>query len=132
MDSIHIGAILIATVINIIIGSIWYSKSVFGNLWMKYLGMTEQSIKLAKSQTMTQSFLIEIIANLLTAYAFNVILTVTESGVFFIAFVVWLGFCLPIFASNVAWENRSPVVSLINAGYRLALLLSMAVVFLTV
>jgi hypothetical protein len=38
-------AILVSAVVMMIIGMIWYNPKVFGNAWMKEIGMTEESAK---------------------------------------------------------------------------------------
>lgn len=37
--------ILIATIANYFLGAIWYSKALFGNLWISLLGKTEAQMK---------------------------------------------------------------------------------------
>lgn len=38
-------AILVAALLPLVIGSVWYNPKVLGNAWMKEAGMTEDSIK---------------------------------------------------------------------------------------
>lgn len=40
-------AILVATIVTLPIGFIWYHKSVFGTVWMRESGVTEESARKA-------------------------------------------------------------------------------------
>lgn len=46
-------AILVAAVVNMVVGMIWYNPKLFGNAWMQEIGMTEES---AKSGNMLKIF----------------------------------------------------------------------------
>lgn len=55
MDLSHVNylAVLVAAIVSFGIGSLWYSPVLFGNVWMKLIGKTEEQIK---NQNMSKIF----------------------------------------------------------------------------
>ena len=47
MEIINIKAILVAAIVNFVVGFLWYNPKTFGNPWMKEAGLTEESLKSA-------------------------------------------------------------------------------------
>lgn len=45
MEMFNVKALLLAAVANMVIGSIWYNPKVFGTMWMKEIGKTEEDLK---------------------------------------------------------------------------------------
>lgn len=45
MEFINFYAIVVAAIVPLFIGAIWYNPKLFGNLWMKASGMTEEKMK---------------------------------------------------------------------------------------
>lgn len=45
MENVNILSMVISTLVPMIMGVIWYSKPLFGNAWMKAIGMTEEQQK---------------------------------------------------------------------------------------
>lgn len=58
-------AVLVAAVVPMIIGFIWYNPKVFGNAWMHAAGVTEEKIK---SANMAVIFLVSFLLSFLLAF----------------------------------------------------------------
>jgi len=58
-------AILVATLVTLPVGFIWYNKHVFGTVWMKETGVTEES---AKNANMLKIFGLTILFSFLMAF----------------------------------------------------------------
>ena len=127
-------AILVAVVVNFILGFIWYTP-LFGKIWGKEMGY-DPNMKPDKSVMMKgMSFMI--IGNLLFAWvlAHNIaawlfVPGIKEMGPFSnsltSAIFTWLGFYLPGQLGATVWEKHSWKLFGINTGYNLVSLLVVA------
>lgn len=138
-------AILAATLVSLVVGFVWYNPKVFGTIWMKETGMTEEKAQqgnMAKifGLTIVYSFLISFMLsgmvihqigalgmiggeaeNALPSYA----AFMTDYGNAFRSFqhgalhgfMVGILFVLPITAINGLFEHKSWKFILVTAGY---------------
>jgi len=131
---VNVLAILVAVVVNFILGFIWYTP-LFGKIWGKEMGY-DPNMKPDKSVMMKgMSFMI--IGNLLFAWvlAHNIaawlfVPGIKEMGPFSnsltSAIFTWLGFYFPGQLGATVWEKHSWKLFGINTGYSLASLLVVA------
>jgi Protein of unknown function (DUF1761) len=63
-------AMLVAALVPLALGFVWYHKSVFGNVWMSTSGVTDDMIK---TSNMPMIFGVSFLMSLILAYAMNVI-----------------------------------------------------------
>jgi len=127
MDSVNLNwlAILVAGVINMVIGAIWYSPMVFGKTWMKEMGMKEGDAMGGKS--MVQSYLITFIGALLMGYALAMAVawqggSMSSDGMM-VAFWLWLGFAIVIPLNDVIFGKKTWNFWMLNGAYYLVVLL---------
>lgn len=109
--------VLIATVLNMLLGMAWYSKKMFGTAWMQMSGITEEHMKncdmkkafsLGILATFTMSYMINVVINLMGASSVSEVLTA--------AGLVWIATVVPGELHGMAWENRPFKLMLINAS----------------
>ncbi len=124
--------IVVATIIGMILGALWYSPLLFGKQWMESLGKTPETLGSA-----TGPMIGSIIASLMTAIGISIIysFSLIEVGSLSqgIVFGLTLG-VLIIFPAMLSdnlfcgWGNR---LLIIQSGYRAlsVLLMSIALVF---
>ncbi len=121
MDSAQLDliAILIAGVVNFLIGIAWYSPWLFGPAWKKLAGFDGSHPYKRRKLAPLWAFGL----SLLTAYIlgfFIVFLGVTTvSDGMFVGFLAWLGFISTTLLSAVIWSHKSFKFFLIDGGYRL-------------
>jgi hypothetical protein len=124
--------ILLAAIATMILGSIWYSPLLFGERWMKLMGITKESLAKEKQKEIQAFYAINFIADIVSAFILSrliVFLAMPALGyALLLAFLVWLGFAVPILLGSVLWEGKPLTLFYINAGYRLASFLLMALV----
>lgn len=143
----NIWAVVVATFVTLIIGFIWYSPKVFGTIWMKESGMTEEKAKQSNmlkvfGLTIVYSFMMAFMMTALTIHQMGAlgmiggpdfIATAKPSFTAFMAdygtefrtykhgalhgFMSGLFLALPITAVNGLFEQKSWKYMLINAGY---------------
>ncbi|SEK31970.1 Protein of unknown function [Colwellia chukchiensis] len=127
---LNILAIIVATVIGMVLGALWYSPVLFGNAWLTCIGKTPET--LGKS---TVPMIGSVFASLLSAIGvsllfslLNVVDIITAGGIGLI-----LGFLIifPAFLSDslfCGWGNK---LLLIQSGYRIVsvFLMSLAIYY---
>ena len=64
-------AILVAAVAGMIVGALWYSPLLFGNVWMKLMGLGRKQLQAAKKKGMGKSYFLSFVALLVMAYVIS-------------------------------------------------------------
>jgi hypothetical protein len=134
MEKLNIPAILVAVVVNFIIGFIWYTP-LFGKIWGREMGY-DPNVK-ADNKVLIKGMLFMLIGNFLFAWVFahNILAWTFVPGMdqmsktasaLSAAIFTWLGFYVPGHLGATAWENKSWTLTAINAGYNLVSLLAVA------
>jgi hypothetical protein len=122
-------AIVIAAVVAFVFGGIYYH--VLSDAWMKAIGFTKKSMSKRASHT---PLIITIIAELVMAWVLAGLIghlgpghVTVRNGIVSGAFI-WLGFVATTLAVNNAFGMRKPMLSIIDAGHWLGVLLIMGAI----
>ena len=138
-------AVLVSSLVTLLVGFVWYHKNVFGTVWMRESGMTEEKAKqgnMAKifGLTIFYSFMIAFLMPALTVHQMGALGMIggdpalakpsytafmTDYGDAFRTFkhgalhgfFTGLFLALPITAINALFEQKSWRYILINAGF---------------
>ncbi len=129
MFDINFLAVLVAAIVPMAIGSIWYGP-LFGKRWMALMELTEEDIK--ASFNPLKSYGGSFVGAVLTAYVIAFLL----SGIGWegwmrgaeVGAVCWLGFILTYGYQSVAFENKKVPLWVMSAGYNLVVLLCMGAI----
>src|SRR3989344_8326514 len=92
--SINWVAVLVAAVVNMVVGSLWYGP-IFGRAWKHMMGFTDdmmKSMRLSAMQAMVGGFITALIMAYVLAYFVAIYGAVDMQGAFELAFWIWLGF----------------------------------------
>jgi hypothetical protein len=118
MENINLWSILVASVVAFVISSIWYSPILFGKEWMTLTGISDDDVQAAKSKGVMKFYVLQFIFTILNfcvlGFAMSAIGTSTGSDGAFLGLLAWVGFVLPIGASNIMWEKKPFKLVLIN------------------
>ena len=102
-------AVFLCAIAALAIGFAWYSKAMFGKMWMKLMGMDTLSpeAQAAAKKKMGGLIFAQLIMSLVSAYvlAYFMALLPTLSGMH-LAFWVWLGFLMPTAAGAAIWSGK--------------------------
>ncbi len=115
-------AVIVAIVINMGVGALWYSPLLFANPWMAANGFTLERINEAGSAT--RGYVISVIASVVMA--FTIALFAEAAGAdtaiegLLVGVAAGLGFVATSAASNYTFESRPLKLYLINVGYPVA------------
>lgn len=120
VTDLNFWAILVAGVINMAIGASWYSKALFGNKWMNYLGFKEEELNPSP-----WLFLLVFLLGLIIAVLMAMFLKEASGAVEGLVFgaVLSLGFVIPTIVTHYLYEQRKGGFMLIVAGHEFVLFL---------
>jgi hypothetical protein len=138
-------ALLVASISTLMVGFIWYNPKVFGTIWMKESGMTEEKMKGANMAlifglSFFYAFLISFILQMVTIHQFGALGMVggdptiakpsyaafmEDYGNAFRSFkhgalhgfMTGLFLALPVIGTNALYERRSFKYTLITGGF---------------
>ena len=118
-------AVVIAAIAGFLVGWGWYT--VFGKVWMEALGKKQKDCK-----PTPMPFIIAGVSCLLIAWMLAGLMghlsDITVRGGIISALFVWLGFVLTTTGTNQAFHGDKPVVTAIDAGHWLAVLVVMGAI----
>ena len=131
MDIISFLPILAAGITSVVIGAIWYSPFLFGNVWARHAGLTPEMMEKGKRRMPFVAFF-GLLISMLIAYVMQdvgiALNTYDVVGAFVLGLWCWLGFAVPVVLSAVVWEQKSFVYLLITLGYWFVSFVAMALV----
>ncbi len=121
-------ALVVASILPLVTGFIWYNPKVFGTAWMKETGMTEEK---AKSMNPGKTYGLAVVFAFLIAFMIWPMVMMggapdePHGTAQFMTFkhgalhgsMLALFIVLPVFATNALFEMKSAKYVLINVGY---------------
>lgn len=122
--NINYGAVLVAALLNMAVGFLWYSRSVFGDTWMKLTGK-----KMDPADGANMGYALTMIGSLIAAYVLAYFIDYAQADTMMegmvTGFWAWLGFVLPTMGANAIFEGKSYKLIAINVGFPLVSFLLM-------
>lgn len=128
MITVNYYAIIVAALASMIIGMLWYSPGMFGRQWMKLVKITPKKMK---QQANAKSYIIAILAALLTATILSLLAPMfprTPWGGVVLGFIAWAGFVATTSINQVIWEGKPPLLFFINNANQLLSLVIMGII----
>lgn len=124
-------AVVLAMVSSMVVGSVWYARSVFGNTWIKLA-----KIDMKKNTSVAKPIITTMVVSLITAYVLAHVAYLSHMffGNSFLqdslstAFWLWLGFTAARFITHDAFEGRPTKLTLINLGNEFVTIMVMGLV----
>jgi hypothetical protein len=117
--------VVIAAVLNMVVGYFWYSKWLFGPAWAM---LSKRSGK--EMDPSGKALVLGFITSLVIAFFLSLfegyleVTTVTDG--MFVGFLLWFGFVATTQFSSVIWLKKPFSLFLINSGYKLVSFLVMS------
>lgn len=115
-------AVLASAVFNMVLGALWYSPMLFGNLWAKKMGKPIEEMK-GKEKT---GYGVAAVAALVMAYVLAHVVNYAGASTIADGAItgawVWLGFVATIGAVGAAFGGRSIKMFAVDYGYHLIVL----------
>ena len=119
-SELNIWAILVAGVINMVIGAGWYSEALFGKQWMAFLGFKKEDLNPSPGLFVFVFFL-----GLLMAVVMALFLRGASAveGLLYGA-VIGVGFVIPMLVTHALMERRKSGLMLLTSGHVLVTFLA--------
>jgi hypothetical protein len=120
-------AVIIAALVPMVLGALWYSPALFARPWMRAVGRDEDELG-----GLGLGYVVSAIAAVLSSYALARIERWAEvddlwNGAL-VGLLVWLGFVAGLLAVLTYFGGRPRALWLINAGYQLVSLAIMGAI----
>jgi hypothetical protein len=134
MVDVNYLAIILAAISSMVWGSLWYGPF-FGKPWMKLMGINPKKMNVEPSE-MGKLYGIQFLGSLIMAFVLSHALVFAKaylgtsglSAGLQTGFWNWIGFVAPVTLTTVLWEGKSWKLWLINNGYYLVMLSTMAII----
>jgi hypothetical protein len=134
---VHINwlAVVAATVVGMVVASLWYAK-IFLSQWQRLTGVTPEESATARGRNMAQL----LISNFATAVGLAGAISVTAAAIhshsWCVALLVgafaWLTISAPTLVQHNAFELKSAKLTLLNNSYQLVLFLAMSLTIVAI
>jgi len=132
VPEINIWAVLLATVSSMVVGSIWYSRRVFGGYWMRMAGHDEETVR----QNAVAPIVITLLVGLVTAWVLAGAIAITQNfyGGSFLAnalvtaLILWAGFTAARMVTHDVFDRRPAGLTVLNLAHELVTLEVMALI----
>ncbi len=134
--SVNYLAVVVAGIVSMGLGFLWYSPMVLGKAWMKEKGYTQESLKKAQKE-MGSLYAVSFVVSLITAYVLSHVMTMSENFFHYpllstglmSGFWMWLGFMMPVqITATIFSDKKNWKLFGIDTGYQLVSILAMGVV----
>ena len=116
-------AVIVATLVNYILGGLWYSPLLFGNKFLQIMNWSPEKIAEMERQTPVKELSIAFVMSLVLVYILAHLVQYTKAKTAWAgietAFWLWLGFIVTTQLATVIFEQRPLGLYLINIGYQL-------------
>jgi hypothetical protein len=125
-------AVGLATLSSMVVGSIWYARSVFGNKW---IALAKLDTKKMEQGAMTP-IIIAIAASFVTAFVLAHFATLAHASfnnsflqdALTTAFWAWFGFTAARFITHDAFEGRPAALTVMNIAHEFVTFMVMALI----
>lgn len=114
-------AVLVAAIAHFVVGMLWYSPLLFGNVWMKLMNFTKKDMEDGKKMmglSMFGGLVTSVLIAGVMSYFLQMLGTMESiSGAMWFGFMIWLGFNAPVSFGTVLWERKSFKLYLLGTTY---------------
>ncbi len=123
MPSVDINylAVIAAALVNMVIGSVWYSPALFAKQWVKLTGRKMEDMK-GSGSGYTIAAVGALVQSWILAHFLHYAGATTVSKGAMIGFWLWVGFVAVTMGVNTVFAGRRKKLWAIDAGYFLAVL----------
>ena len=121
-------AVGVAAVATIVIGALWYSPLLFGNLWLKANGYTQEQMR-AKAG---RALMVSLVCYVVMAFVLSVLVSYAGASTAvqgaFLGFLVWIGFLATLGMTAQMYSEKPLSIYVMDAGYQLVYAVVMGVI----
>ena len=127
MAQINFLAIIVAAIVQMVLGALWYSPMLFSGKFMGLIGKTNEELK--KEFKPARDYTIAFMSALLMSIGLRQLIDIADAftllGGIQLAFLAWAGLVVTSNLSTVLFEGRKLGLYSISMGYYLVIMLLM-------
>ena len=125
MHHLHINflPVLVATVVRLVLGGVWYAPPLFGKAWSSLTGCTQQEMKARLPKALATDFFAGFVMMLVLAHVVYWAGARYAAEGAFVGFLSWLGFVAAVQLIALVYEKKSFKLFVINSGFLLLTLM---------
>lgn len=116
-------AVLVAGIVPMIVGFLWYSQVLFANQWMKALGKSKEQVQKEAKEKGPWMYIWTFFAALLTVWVLAIVMKTldvkTVSEGLQTGLLVWFGFVMTTQIPEAVFNGTKKDVVMIYVGYQL-------------
>jgi hypothetical protein len=131
VPAINYWAVLIATASSMIVGSIWYSRRVFGAYWLKAVGYTEEDMRKGAAFPLIITVVVSFITAWVLAGAADISWRFYNGSFFWNAvltgIILWAGFTAARMITHDAFDRRPSGLTVLNLAHEFVTIVIMAI-----
>ncbi len=121
--------ILVAALVAMVVGAIYYAPPIFGNYWMKLTGL---KMTYMKKDTVWVMYLLTFAAAIVMTYVLSFLMgflqTRSVGEAIKLAFWVWLGFVLTTSLTNALYSRKPLKLFFLENGHHLLVMIVVSVI----
>lgn len=121
--------VIIAALLRMVVGSVWYSPMLFVKPWQKLAGVTPESMQQGLARAIIIDLVMSLILSLVLYHAVVYSGANTWLAGALVGLLAWLGFVLATHLPLWAYENRNLKLIAIGTGSNLVSMVLMGVLF---
>lgn len=125
MSSVNWLAVVVAAILSLVVGFVWYSKPVFLMPWLRGIEKDESFAQESNPITFVFAFISALVEAVFVTFLLNAMGSTTLVSGLTAGFMIWLGFVFTTQWVNNLFAKRSFSFTLITSGYHLVMLLIM-------
>lgn len=126
-------AVVLAALSTMVVGSVWYSRAVFGEQWIK---LARLDVKKMEKEGATKAIVVTLVVSFVSAFVLAHVTFLSHNyfGNSFLqdalstAFWVWLGFTAARFITHDAFEGRPAKLTYMNVAHEFVTFMVMALI----
>lgn len=116
---VNLTAVLVAALINMVVGAVWYSPALFAKEWSKLVGRKEMG---NGAQGYVVTFIGALVQAWILAHFVSWAVAITAAQGAMVGFMLWLGFTAITQGVNTVFAGTRKKLLAINTGYFLVVL----------
>jgi len=120
-------AIIASALSNFIIGGLWYSPIMFGNIWKKEQNLTDEQLKSHGVTPFIFSFIYSILAAI--GFGYLIMNSPSLSSNLIIGLIIGILLVATALGTNYQFSGRSNITFLIDSGYHVVRFIVYALIF---
>lgn len=127
---IDVFAVLVATIVSMSVGAVWFSPNMFGNKWMKLVGLSREQAAASANRALGVGFVACLMSTYFAAVLLILAAPATLLDALLLGLIIWLAGMFPVSLHRKAWEDSSwDLVHINSSSSLLTMMVAVAILY---